>query len=69
MKKIIKVGLIAIVLLAGSAKISSAVQQICRTVTIVCYGGYSTNCLVCGDTQEQYDQAYAEAIQAICTGQ
>ena len=63
MKKIIKIGVVLIVLLTGFSKVSDA---ICYEVTIVCAGGGGTNSYVCGDTNEERLRDYHDLINAVC---
>lgn len=66
--RIIKIGLLVLVLAVGFSKTSKAVQQVCFTLTITCPLGGGSNCLICGSTPEEIQQATMEMISVICGG-
>lgn len=66
MKRIIKVGLLMIVLTLGFNKISNAVEQFCEERTIVCMDGHGSNCRACGSSLAELQLEFAQFYTAIC---
>jgi hypothetical protein len=66
MKRIIKIGLLALVLSLGLSKKSEAVQQVCGSVVTVCSNGCTYNYTICGDSYEDYIAKVERAAEALC---
>lgn len=63
MKKIVKIGVVLIVLLTGFSKIADAT---CEQVQIVCAGGSAHILLVCGDSNEDRLNEYKAMCDMVC---
>lgn len=66
MKRIIKIGLLMLVLSFGFSKKSDAVQQVCYDWVGTCGYGTSYSFTVCGDSVDECVNKAIRAMTAIC---
>jgi len=67
MKRIVKIGLLMIVLSSGFNKTSEAVEMQCVTGHVTCDNtGQQYNVLICGETYDERLSELIEATYALC---